>query len=135
ALEVGQHQRHGLGRTGGGGDDVQGRGTGATRVLVRAVLQHLVRGVGVHRGHQALDDAELLVQHLRYGGEYVGCAGGVVDDVVRVGVVVALVDTDHEGRVLVLRLSGDDDLLGAVLDVGLGLLGVGEDAGGLDDDV
>src|SRR5699024_6337763 len=97
ALEVGYHQRHRLGRTGGGGDDVQGRGTGATRVLVRAVLQHLVRGVGVHRGHQALDDAELLVQHLRHGGEAVGGAGGVGDDVVRVGVVVALVDTDHEG--------------------------------------
>src|SRR5699024_9996227 len=57
------------------------------------------------------------------------------DDVVLRGVVVALVHTDDEGRVLVLRRSGDDDLLGAGLAVGLGLLGVGEDAGGLDDDV
>src|SRR5699024_4472951 len=52
ALELRQHERHGLGGTGGGRDDVQGGGAGAARVLVRAVLQDLVRGVGVDGGHQ-----------------------------------------------------------------------------------
>jgi hypothetical protein len=58
ALELGQHEGDGLGGTGRGRDDVEGGGAGATQVLVRAVLQVLVAGVGVDRGHEALDDAE-----------------------------------------------------------------------------
>ncbi len=50
-------------------------------------------------------------------------------------VVVAVVDTEHDRDVLVLGRRRDDDLLGAIGDVDLGLLGVGEQAGGLDDDV
>ena len=41
----------------------------------------------------------------------------------------------HDRDVLVGGRRGDDDLLGACFQVTLGLGGVGEDAGGLDDDV
>ena len=46
-----------------------------------------------------------------------------------------MVDAHHDGDVLVRGRRGDDDLLGAAVDVRLGLGGVGEEAGGLDDDV
>src|SRR5699024_424306 len=134
ALQLRQDQRDGLGGAGGGRDDVQGGGAGAAQVLVRGVVQALVAGVGVDGGHQATLDAELLVQDLRHRGEAVGGAGRVGDDVVLLRVVVGVVHADDEGGVLVLRRGGDDDLLGATVDVGLGGLGVGEDAGGLDDD-
>ncbi|MPM30687.1 hypothetical protein SDC9_77237 [bioreactor metagenome] len=135
ALELRQHQGHGLGGTGLGRDDVEGRGAGATQVLVRTVLQVLVGGVGVDGRHQALDDAELVVQHLGDRGEAVRGARRVGDDVVLLRVVLGVVHADHDGLVLVLRRGGDDDLLGAGLDVGLGLGGVGEAAGRLDHDV
>ncbi len=105
------------------------------RSLWRAVEQVLVAGVGVHRGHQALDDAELVVEGLGHRAEAVGRARGVGDDRVRRRVVVALVDAHHDGDVLVLGGRGDDDLLGAAVDVGLGLDRVGEEAGRLDDHV
>src|SRR5215218_3864911 len=64
ALELGQDQADGLGSTGGGGNHVDGGGTRTAEVLVRAVLQVLVCGVGVNGGHQATLDAELVVDHL-----------------------------------------------------------------------
>jgi hypothetical protein len=99
---------------------------------VRAVLEVLVGGVGVDGGHQALDDAELVVERLGHRRQAVRRARRVGDDVVVVGVVVGVVDAHHDGDVLVLRRGGDDHLLGAGLEVGLGLGGVGEEAGGLD---
>ena len=50
-------------------------------------------------------------------------------------VVGVVVDTHDDCDVLVLRRGGDDDLLGPAVDVRLGLGGVGEEAGRLDDDV
>ena len=49
------------------------------------------------------------------------------------GIVVLVVDLEDEGGVHVLGWGRDHDLLGAALDVGRGLLAVGEDAGRLDD--
>ena len=43
---------------GGGRDDVLGGGAAAAQVLVRHVGEALVVGVGVHRGHEAVLDAE-----------------------------------------------------------------------------
>jgi hypothetical protein len=57
ALEVGEHQRDGLGGTGGRGHDVERGGAGAAQVAVARVQQPLVAGVGVGGGHGALDDA------------------------------------------------------------------------------
>src|SRR5699024_5349354 len=120
---------------GAGRDDVRRGGAGAARVAVRAVLQVLVGGVGVHGGHQATHDADLVVEGLGQRREAVGGAGGVGDDVVLGRVVGVVVDTHDERGVLVLGRGGDDDLLGARVQVRLGLGGVGEDPGGLDDDV
>ena len=84
------------------------------QVLVRPVEQVLVGGVGVHRGHQAMTDADGLVQDLRDRREAVGRAGRVRDDVVRVGVVdLVEVHAEHEVRVRrlgALERGGDDHL-------------------------
>ena len=85
--------------------------------------------------HEALDDAQGVVQRLGHRGEAVGRARGVGDDRVLGRVIVLVVDTHDDGDVLVGGRCRDDDLLGATGDVGLGLGRVGEEAGGLDDDV
>src|SRR6478672_10728054 len=56
--------------------------SGMTRPMAFAapVVEVLVAGVGVDRRHQALDDAELVVEHLGHRGEAVRRAGGVRDD-------------------------------------------------------
>jgi hypothetical protein len=110
-------------------------GAGAAQVLVREVEDDLVVRVRVDRRHEALDDAELLQQHLRHGGEAVRGAGGVGDHGVGDGVVLTLVDAHDDGDVLVLRRRRDDDLLRAGVDVRPRLGRVREVPGGLDDDV
>ena len=74
------------------------------------------------------------LQDLGQRAEAVRGARGVGDDVLA-AVVLVVVDADHDGDVRVGGRRGDDDLLGAGVQVPLGLGGVGEDAGGLDDDV
>ena len=105
------------------------------------VEHDLIVGVGVDRGHNAGLDGEGVVEHLDDGGQAVGGAGGVREDVVLGGVVFLLVDAEDEGEVFVGGGCGDDDFLygrstaaGAAAEVGFGLGGVGEEAGGFDDD-
>ena len=62
-------------------------------------------------GHEALQDGEVVVDHLGQGGETVGGAGGVGDHV-QVGRVLVLVHTHHEHR-SIRGGSGDDHLLGS----------------------
>src|SRR6266540_1627489 len=132
ALELGDGQRAGLRRAGGGGDDVARGRAGAPQVLVREVEDHLVVGVGVDGGHEALLDAEAVEQDLGQRHHRVGGAGGIGDDVVAGRVVGVLVDPDDDGDVLVLGRGGDDHLLGAALEVQGGMVPVGEAAGRLD---
>merc|ERR1719473_2090269 len=89
----------------------------AAPVLLRRSVDRLLgRRGGVHRGHEALLDAEVVVDHLGERGEAVGRARRVGDDVHRLGVVLLLVDAhDEHGRVRGRR--GDDHLLGPALDV------------------
>jgi hypothetical protein len=88
--------------------------------------------VGVGGGHGALDDAELLVEDLGEGREAVGGARGVGDDG-RLGVEVAVVDGHHVGGdPAALGGRGDEDLLGARLEVLPGARLVDEHAGALD---
>ena len=42
--------------------------------LCGAVLQILVLGVGVNRGHETVLDAERIFEHLDHGHEAVSCA-------------------------------------------------------------
>src|SRR5690606_12319368 len=122
ARPLGQHQSGGLGGTGGGRDDVLRGGPGTAQVLVRVVQDDLVVGVGVHRGHQTLDDAEVLHQGLRHRRHAVGGAGGVGQDVVVGRVVLVVVDAHDDRQVLALGGGGDDDLLGAGVEVLLRVL-------------
>ncbi len=119
----------------GGGDDVLGRSTRAAQILVPLIQRDLVIGVGVDRRHQSPGNAEVVLQDLGHGGQAVGGARGVGDDVMVGGIVVLLVHTNHDGDVLTLRRSGDDDLLGACLEVLASALAVTEDARRLNDDV
>ena len=86
-------------------------------------------------GHQALFNAELVIENLCHRCQAVGGAGCCGDDVVVCGIVGVRVDAIDEGCVYFLARSGDDDLLGAGLEVSLGVVAVGEAAGGLDDEV
>ena len=92
--------------------------------------------IGVNRGHQTGLDAEtFLQQHMHERREAVRGAGGVGNDVVLGRIVFAFVDAHDDGLDLAFAGRGDDDFLGAGGEVGLGLLAVGEEAGGFDDDV
>ena len=80
ALELGQHQADRLGGAGRGRDHRQRRGAGAVEILVHGVERRLVAGVGVDGGHEALLDADRVVQHLGDRRQAVGRARGVGDD-------------------------------------------------------
>src|SRR6202042_323948 len=51
------------------------------------------------------------------------------------GLVLAVVDSEHDGDVFVGGRGGDDDLLDGAAEVSFGLLGVSKEAGGLNDDL
>jgi len=120
-----------LGGTGGRRDDIVADGTTTTPVLVGRAVDGLLSGSGrMDSGHQTLDDTEFVVDNLGEGGQAVGCAGSVGDDGV-LGIVLVQVDTTNEHWGVSGR-SGDDDLLGATLQMSTGLFGGSEDTSGLD---
>ena len=80
-------------------------------------------------------DAEGVVQDLHHGGETVGGARGVGNDVVFIGVVEVVVDAQHYRYVFPGCRGGDDHLLGPSGQVAPGFLGVGENPGGLHHEV
>ena len=130
AVKIGNDLADGLGGTRRGGDDVaRGRAAAAPMLLGGPVDGLLGRGGRVHGGHQAALDAVGVVNDLGERRQAVGRAGGVGDDlhVLRIGLVV---DAHDEHR-RVLAGSGDDDLLGAAVEVRGSALGGGEDAGRL----
>ena len=84
----------------------------------------------MHGGHQAVGDAELIIQNLGDGGQAVGGAGGVGHEG-HVGGIGIQVDAAHEHGGVVLGGGGHDDLLGAGVDMALSLLLGQEQTGGL----
>src|SRR5690606_32032724 len=135
ALHGLEHQRRGAGGAGRGGHDVDRGGPGPAQVLVRTVHQGLVAGVGVDRVHQALLHAEGVVEDLDERNEAVGGAGRVRHDDVLLGIERVVVDADHERGVHAAGRGGDDHAGRSTIEVGSGLVAVGEDAGRLDDHV
>src|SRR3989344_9253978 len=133
-VQLRQHLADGLGGAGRGRDDVFQNTAAAAPVLAGRAVDGLLRGRGgVHGGHQAALDAEVVVQHLGGRVQTVGGAGGGRDDgLAGVSLVIYAV---HEHRRIVLRRRRLHDLLGAGLDVGLTGFGGQEEAGGVDDDV
>jgi len=71
----------------------------------------------VHGCHEALDDLEVVVDHLGERCQAVGGARGIGDDLVA-RIVSIQVHTDDEHR-RVSRRGGDDDFLGAAFQVSL----------------
>src|SRR6266508_236443 len=99
---------------------------------MREVEDALVVRVRVDRGHEALLDRELVVQHLRERRDAVGRAGGVREHVVRFRVVGLVVDTEHDRHIRALGRRRDDHLLGAAVQMLRGPVAIGEEAGRLD---
>mmetsp|Transcript_110387 Transcript_110387/g.225741 ORF Transcript_110387/g.225741 Transcript_110387/m.225741 type:complete len:392 (-) Transcript_110387:151-1326(-) len=133
AVEMGEDLANSLGSASRGGDDVL-RGAAAPAPVLAAAggsIDCQLRGShSVHRGHETLHDAELLVDHLREGREAICRARGVRDNGVS-GLVVGVVDSDDIDGYSVLGRSGDDHLLAAALEVQLRLLLRCENARGL----
>ena len=120
-----------LGGTSAAGNDVLSSTTATAPVLAGRTVDGLLGGsVGVDGGHETLNNTKLVVKDLGEGSQAVGSARSVRDDV-GLAVVGLLVDT-HNVHGGVGRRSRDDDLLGTTLEMGLGLLGGGEDTSGLD---
>mmetsp|Transcript_20025 Transcript_20025/g.35066 ORF Transcript_20025/g.35066 Transcript_20025/m.35066 type:complete len:228 (-) Transcript_20025:402-1085(-) len=116
AVERGDDLADSFGGAGGRRDDVLARTTATTPVLARGAIDRLLRGGGgVHGGHEALDDAVLVVDDLGERGEAVSGARGVGEDV-DVLLVLQVVDAHDEHR-RIRGGSGDDHLLGAALQV------------------
>ena len=86
----------------------------------------------MYGGHQTVGDTEVIVQHLGDGGQAVGGAAGVGDEL-HVGGVGVLVDAHDEHGGVVLGGGGHHHVLGAGGDVACGLLLGQEQASGLDD--
>ena len=82
-------------------------------------------------GHQAVFDAEVILQNLGNGGQAVGGAGSVGYNV-HVGGVFVLVNA-HNKHGSVSRRSGDNNLLGTGLQVSGSLFDGGEHTGGFHD--
>src|SRR5699024_10201244 len=99
------------------------------------IVDALVAGVGVDRGHQATLDAEGVVHDLGQRCQAVCGARSVGDDGVLLRVVVLVVDSHDEGGVDLLARCGEQHLLHAGLEVTVGLLVLRELAGALHDDV
>ena len=92
----------------------------------------LVVGVGVDGGHRAGADAEQALDDEGHGREAVGRTRGVGHDMVFGRIIVPVVHAHDDGEVFLFGRGGDDHLLGAIVDVDMGLLRGTEDAGGFD---
>ena len=116
AVELRKHEAHGLGCAGLRRDHGKRGSASAAHVLVIDVGEDLVVRVGVDRGHQATFDTYRAVQGLGERSEAVRRAGGVGDDEVG-GLEDLLIDAVDNRSVSRLARSGEQDLLGALLDV------------------
>ena len=74
------HEADGLGGTGRCRDHRHRCRAGAVEILVHRVQRRLVARIGVDRGHEAVFDAESILQHLRHRRQAIGRARGVRDD-------------------------------------------------------
>ena len=82
AVQLRQDQADSPGGAGTGGDYVHRRGAGSSKVRMTLVGDHLVVGVSMDSGHEAVFDSESVVEHFYHGGETVGGAGSVGHDLV-----------------------------------------------------
>lgn len=136
-VELGDDFTDGLGGTGGGGDDIGSGSTSGSPVLSslgRSINNKLVHGDGVDGGHETFSNSPVVVENLGNGGEAVGGARGVGDDV-HVASVVLVVDSHHEHGGGISSGARNNSFLGSSLQMESGSVGLGEDTGGLADEV
>ena len=86
-------------------------------------------------GEHAVLDTEFLVDDLDDGGDAVGGATCVGDDVIDGGVVEVVVDSHDDVEDVVFDGGGDDDFFDSGVEVGLQGGGVAEGARAFEDDV
>ena len=129
AIEFGQHQTDRSSSTGLGRDHVHAGRACPAQILVIDVGQHLIVGIGMHRGHEAGHQTDLVVQRLDQRCQAVGGARGIGDDRVA-GLEHTMVHAIDHRRVDILATRGrDDDFLGAGCDVCRSFFFSGEKAG------
>ena len=95
----------------------------------------LVAGIGVDRGHEAMVDADGVVDHEGHRRQAVGGAGGVGDDDAVGGLQLVVVDAIDHRKVFVGRRGRDQNLLGARGQMLAGLFTRGENAGAFHGDI
>ena len=99
------------------------------------VGQHLVVGIGVDRGHNAVFHTYVFVQYLDHRGQAVGRTGGVGDDRIRFFQNV-VVDAVNDGRIDILAAGcGNNDFFCPSPQVGACFFLAGEETGGFMDHV
>ena len=84
---------------------------------MQRIERRLVAGIGVDRRHEALLDADEIVQHLGDGGQAVGRARRVRDDDVVLGQLV-VIDAVDDGQIGAVGRRRDEHAFGAGLEVG-----------------
>src|SRR5438552_7204309 len=135
ALQFGNDEVKSFGGAGGAGNHVDGGGTRAAEILVREVEEFLVIGVRVDGGHGAAVDAESFLENFGDGGEAIGGAGSVGNDVVRRRIVGLVVHAEDESGVGAIGRGGDDHFFHGSAEMLFGVNAFGEEAGGFDDDI
>ena len=126
AIELGNHFAHSLGSASARRNDVARSGTAAAPVLHRGTVHCLLRGSGgVHCGHQAVLNAEGIVEHLGDGSQAVGGARSVRNDGFT-GILVGIHAAHKHGSLTAIftSLAGSRQhhILGTGLQVLLGLV-------------
>ena len=84
----------------------------------------LVVGVGMNRCHKTAFNTEILQQHLGKRSQAVGGAGSVRDDMMFGLIVFFFVNTHYDGDIFIFAGSGDDNFLGAIINMGLSFFGI-----------
>src|SRR6266849_5586302 len=135
AGQIGDDELKRFGCAGRGWDHVDRCRTGSPQIFVREVEDHLIVRIGVDSGHGAADDLEIVVDDFGDRGKTIRGAGSVRNDVVLRGIILLFVYAEHDGEVFILRGGGDDDFLHAAAQMFLSVSGVGEPAGGFNDDL
>ena len=135
AVQLGQYEADRRGGAGLGRNHVMRGRPSATKILVEHIGQHLVVGVRVHRRHQSVDDADVVVQHLGDGRQAVGGARCIGDHGVRC-LQCSVIDAVDDGGVdVLLARRRDDHFLRAAGQVEAGLGLAGEETGAFEDDI
>ena len=89
---------NGLRSAGRGRNYVQCRGARPIQILVQLIERRLVVGIGMHRGHESLVDADRVVEHLDDGREAIGGARRIGNDDMRLRELV-VIDAVDDGQV------------------------------------